>query len=314
MSNQTTDTVASFELVANTEGRVVETNLDEFRKMVAAVIAGLNLEPSTAAEFKQADADIKSLQQAEKNVAATKEHALKSAADLEQLFSALDESGEEIRQARLRLSTAVKAQKEALKEAAIDKAWSRLEQESLHIQHRDRLVIAIKGKRSMKEIEKALDAEANAALRTVLGIREALNDFAEQYGTALIPDRDQLENKSVEHVEGELRRRLEVQRLEDARKKAEDEAAKARTEARPEPKDVSEETAPAPKPKQEQEPEEPASAQALATKQWQRFEEQVFNAFAVLRKAKEQLTYLDNVERAKKFASGVNEAWKGVQP
>lgn len=101
-------------LMLRVEGRVVASNLKDFKADAEAFIARLP-KPSdlqTDQDFANADAAVKACAEAESKIKAQKEAALSQMSDVDALLRTVDSVAETIRAARLSLDKVVKAEKE----------------------------------------------------------------------------------------------------------------------------------------------------------------------------------------------------------
>lgn len=312
-------------LNVSAKGEVLSSNLAEFRASVKTVLDSISLTPETYDEFGRAEQDVKMLKGAEDAVKSAKKKALEDAQSLYEFFNALDESSEEIRQARLTLERKIADQKEKIRTDLVKAASERLDCPArLRQKAFGRLMEeAIKGKRSIKSIETSLDivvANANAAISAN---REMIRQFADEHGEKLILDAEDLEVQSTVYVESELRRRVDAARAAEERARLAEEARLARVEADQAKTKLKEQGKPPVPPSPAAinmtafEPE-PVQAKALAhspaqvgeEEEWRQFKAAVFDVFAQLREAREKLIHTANKCRVAYFANSVNKAWK----
>ena len=310
-------------LNVSAKGEVLSSNLAEFRASVKTVLDSISLTPETDEEFGLAEQNVKMLKGAEDTVKAAREKALKDAESLHEFFAALDESSEEIRQARLTLEKKIAGEKEKIRNKLIDDALDRLEC-APHLRKKvfgGTMAEAIKSKRTIKSIEAALDAAVAKANKDITTNREIICEFIDLYGGNLVLDEDELETKSTIYVEAELRRRQDVAKAAAERARLEEEARKAREEAQRAKAELEEQGKPPAPPAPasinmtafDQEPvQAPATfpAPKSESEEWRQFQESVFEAFAKLKDAREKLTHPANKSRVAYFAQAVNEAWK----
>lgn len=321
----------TFELIPltiETRGEVIASNVGEFRELVRGALANINRELKTDEEFGQAELDVKALLGAEQAVKTAKEKALADAEQLNALFRALDETGEEIRAPRLELEKLIAKRKEEVKTELVTEALERLDcAPRLRASVFGRsLQDAIKGKRTLDSMRKALDVTVTTHNATIGKCRTAINTFTWEHGTELALDAEDLEVKSLDHVEAELRRRLEAVRAEEERKRLAAEAEKAKAEVAQVKRDAAEASKPplppvatptaAPRPAapEAQRPApsavEPPADDAAA--EWEAFKAKVVAAFAPVKAARAGLQHPDNQAKAQAFAEAVGQAWKGV--
>lgn len=312
----------AFELIPlsiEAKGEVIASNVDEFRELVRGALGAINLEPKTDEEFGQAEIDVKALKGAEDSVKSAKEKALKDAEDLHQLFAALDETSEEIRQARLELEKTIKTKKEEVRNRLVLDALDRIDKFDLPAMQRERvfraeLDSAVKGKRTLDSMGKALDVAVKVINGRIGKCRAILDQFEEAHGSEMILDRSELEMKTTDQVEAELRRRIDLKKAEDAKKAAQEEAAKAKAEAAAAKEEAQGKTTLADV--EDAPPAPPAAMPPVASEgpsagaEWAGFEAAVMLAFKPLKEAKDRLKHPENIEKAKAFAMAVNAAWK----
>lgn len=314
-------------LNVSAKGEVLSSNLAEFRASVKTVLDSIKLTPENDEEFGLAEQNVKMLKGAEDTVKAAKEKALKDAESLHEFFAALDESSEEIRQARLTLEKKITGEKEKIRNKLIDDALDRLEC-APHLRKKvfgGTMAEAIKGKRTIKSIEAALNAEVSGVNNTINTNRGIILEFMEAYDGNLVLDKDELETRSTIYVESELRRRLDAANAAKERARLAEEARKAREEAEQAKTKLKEQgkppvpPVPAPINMTAFEPDpEPIQASSPAhspapvgeEEEWRQFKDAVFDVFAQLREAREKLIHTANKCRVAYFANAVNKAWK----
>ena len=311
----------AFELIPLTieaEGKVIANNVAEFREMVRGALENINSSPSTDEEFGQAELDSKALKTAEERIAAAKDKALSDAADLYALLTELDETSEEIRACRLTLEKAVAQRKEEVKAELIAAAMDKLDcaprlRQSIYGKS---VAEAIKGKRTLDSMEKALEVIITVHNGCIAKNRASIASFEKAHGEDMTMDREELETKSPETVEAELRRRFEAKKATDERKRLEAEAAKAKAEleAAKAPANVTPirgvlppDNLPKP-PKIGSLPTGPSPAA-----EWESWIVACKTTFGALKAAKESLKHEHNIRRAAILAEGVNAAWKAMQ-
>ncbi|WP_455564947.1 hypothetical protein [Akkermansia biwaensis] len=316
-------------LNVSAKGEVLSSNLAEFRASVKTVLDSINRTPKTDEEFGLAEQNVKMLKGAEDTVKAAKEKALKDAESLHQFFSALDESSEEIRQARLALEKKIAAEKEKIRTSLINEALDRLECVS-RLRKKEFggvMTDAIKGKRTLKSIKDAIDAAVSLTNNTITENRQTIREFIDAGFGNLVMDEDELETKSTIYVESELRRRQDVARVAKERARLAEEARKALEEAARAKAELEEHGKPPVPPSPaainmtafEPEPE-PVQAKApvpspapVGEEEWRQFQATVFEVFGQLKEARGKLTHPANKRRVAYFAQAVNNAWKACE-
>lgn len=317
----------NFELISlqvETKGEVLSSNLDQFRDSVTKALAYINLNLETDEDFEQAEEDVKCLKQAEDVVKNAKEKALKDAEELHTFFAALDASSEEVRQARLELERQIKKRKEEVRADLIKTAKERL----MCADHLKDSVFdgifdnAIKGKRSMDSIAKALDIAVATGNSIITNSRKVIAGYVAKHGNDLIPDKDELEVKDCKVVESELRRRVEAREAAVERKRLEEEAAQARAELKrrqeEERKKIDVPDFGLPKSVPDTRPVDAVTQMLVdgndfaVEEEWNGFKDAVAKAFAGLKIPRAGLSFQRNIDRADAFSKAVGTAWRNV--
>lgn len=318
-------------LTVEARGEIITNNLPEFRELVREALGNINRDLKTDEDFGQAELDVKALKQAEDTVRSAALQAFDE--KLKELVDGLNDTAEEIRAPRLELEKLIAKRKEEVKSELIAEAMAKLDCAARLRQptYGKSFADAIKGKRTLDSMQKALDVIVTVHNGCIAKNRASIASFIKAHGEDLIPDREDLEVKSPDSVEGELRRRFEAKKAADERKRLEAEAAKAKAEAQAAIREAEAAKAapikgvlPAsdlPKP-----PKiggipvgnvvpfntQPANAETTADAEWDAFKTSVFTTFGPLKAAKEALKHPDNIARAAKFAQGVNAAWQAA--
>ena len=318
-------------LTIEARGEVISSNIEEFRDLVRAALGNINRDLKTDEDFGQAELDTKALKGAEDTVKSAKEKALKDAESLHALFTTLDETGEEIRTARLDLEKQIAKRKEEVKSELVEAALATfdIDPKDARKHFLGGLQSAIKGKRTVDSIQTALRVYATTQQAIIAKNRAAIESFEKGHGVEMTMDRRELELKSVDYVDAELRRRFEAKKAEDERKRLEAEAAKAKAEAQAairEAEAAKQPAKPAPLPAPPKIGSIPVGTQKPVTTsaenvvefpltedaEWDAFRTSVFTSFGPLKAAREALKHRGNIERAAEFAQGVNAAWQAA--
>lgn len=107
-------------------GKVVASNLPEFRAQALEFIDNINTNLVTDADFEQAKADVKACEKAEKQLKEAKERALAETGSIAELFEAIDEITEKLREKRLKNNTNVTNRMKTRKQQIVDDAQAEL--------------------------------------------------------------------------------------------------------------------------------------------------------------------------------------------
>lgn len=118
-------------LLVQVEGRVVTTNLKEFRAAAAAFIEGIKTDLQTDQDFADAEKTVKFCEDGEKRLELVKQQALSQTATIDELFRTIDGIREDLRGKRLALSKLVDQRKVSIRteiaakaQADIDAHWA----------------------------------------------------------------------------------------------------------------------------------------------------------------------------------------------
>jgi hypothetical protein len=311
----------AFELIPlsiETRGEVIASNVDEFRDLVRGALANINRDLATDEHFGQAELDVKALKGAEDAVKAAKEKALVDAEQLNALFRTLDETAEDIRAPRLELEKLIAKRKEEVKNELITESIGRLDC-ALRLRAGTfgrSLTDAIKGKRTLDSMRKALDVAVTTHNAMIGQCRIAIDTFTWEHGKELVMDAEDLEVRGLDIVQAELRRRLDLARAEDERKRLATEAAQAKAEVAQMKRDTAEPSK-APMPPigtaiPRSAPAVQAPMEIEVAGEWAIFKAKVIAAFAPVKSARGELQCAENVAKAAAFAEAVGKAWKEV--
>lgn len=241
------------ELVVKISGEVAESNFEQFKVEAIAMIEGQNKSLVTDNDFAEAEQVIKDCEVAEKALKDAKAEALASTADVDKLFSAMDEVGVVLVATRLSLTKGVKKEKNKRKQKVIDDVCAAFQGEIDKVAehtpeillivsvHRAGFEAAVKGRRkkeAMLESTNLLLAEEterlHVAAKTAKRIVTMVGEANELYG-GLFLETKTLVVMSVVEVESVIRARIAEFELankqrEEERKKWEKEKPKVAAE------------------------------------------------------------------------------------
>lgn len=317
----TTTDIIPITLDVAVRGEVITSNAAEFRDMVREFLATINRAPETDEEFGLAEQNVKGLKTAEDTIRNAKEKALSDAKQLQALFDTLDETSEEIRQARLDLEKTIKAKKEEVRTAMVERALDAIDLDVSPGRKRalyfEGLSAALKGKRSLSSMEESLRIFVTTTNGKLAKSRDLVEQFERQHGAGMVIDREALICKSADAVEAELGRLLDqraaMEREAKARAEAEvlrkQQAEKAeQSNAAPGPQNpVPPKATPAPLPQPD-----PGDDPNEVSREWRGFQQEVIQAFAPVKQARAALMFGVNRQKAERFAQALAAAWKEV--
>ena len=218
------------ELAISLRGEVLQSNFPEWCAGIKAVVAQVNQDLITDADFDRAAGNVKELKVAENALRDVKAQALKEAADIQALFAEIDDTGEEVRKARLGLDSQIKAKKEEARQVILMDAIGSIIATN-HQKYERRIVSAMKGKKTVATQEAAATATVEAINTEIVATREIMEKFKAEYGPTLLPDPESLEVRDSLEVGIELTRRMERQRDEAEKQMLRDESNELRAKA-----------------------------------------------------------------------------------
>ncbi len=342
------ETIELLPLSIKVSGKVIKSNLNEFRESVKAALATFRTALITDEDFGQAKLDVAALKSAEEAVKAAKKAALAEAESINALFTGLDDAGEEIRQARLTLERQIDKRTSEVKADLAEEYLNKIDcaDRLRKSKYLNAIQGAIKGKQTLDGMRKALEIVVTVANGNINLSRRKIAAFVSANGQSMVPDREELELDAPAIVEAELRRRLEAAQAEAERKRLAAEAEKERAEAArlraeaaereriereravrealpvqsespkptplPEPlAQVSVSVVPAPAPEQapSQAPD-PELYEDDGVAEWSNFRKGCLAQFAPIKALREALRHPRNIAKAQQFADTLNKAWK----
>lgn len=297
------------------KGEVISSNFPAFAGMVRARLGEINRELATDEDFDQADSDAKAIANAEAALKEAKEKALADAEQLHQLFEQIDGLSGDLAKARLDLTRQIAKRKEEVKAELVDEALAGFDIDPAMARREftKEIAEAMKGKRTVETMRQAATVYVTIRRATIHKSRAAIESFEAAHGAELTMDKRELELKTPEAVEAELRRRFEAAkaakeaeqlRAEVAAAKAEADKANAMREEAAKP------AAPPAAPKVESQAPASDGEAITADAEWFAFKAAAILAFAELKAARGKLTHSKNTAKAQGLANGFNAVWK----
>jgi hypothetical protein len=302
-------------LAIEAKGEVISSNFPAFAGMVRARLGEINRELATDEDFDQADSDAKAIANAEAALKEAKEKALADAEQLHQLFEQIDGLSGDLAKARLDLTRQITKRKEEVKAELVDAALAGFDIDPAMARREFTKAIAdaMKGKRTVETMRQAATVYVTIRRATIHKSRAAIESFEAAHGAELTMDKRELELKTPDSVEAELRRRFEAAkaakeaeqlRAEVAAAKAEADKANALREESAKP------AAPTVAPKVEIQAPVIEGEAITADEEWFAFKAAVILAFTELKAARGKLTHSKNTAKAQGLANGFNAVWK----
>lgn len=175
-------------LTVQVEGRVLTTNLEQFKQKALAFIGNIKTDLATDQDFADADKMTKFLKDGEDKLELVKSQTLAQTASIDELFRAIDHLSEEMRGKRLTLEQAVKRRKESIRSEIMQVEKDKL---TVHIASLNTrigkpympvipadFVGVMKGKKTISSLRDAVDTELAHA-------KIAANEIADRIGINL---------------------------------------------------------------------------------------------------------------------------------
>lgn len=321
-------------LTVEARGEIITNNLPEFRELVREALGNINRDLQTDEDFGQAELDVKALKQAEDTVRAAALQAFDE--KLKSLVDGLNETAEEIRAPRLELEKLIAKRKDEVKAELVAAAMDKLECAPRIRQstYGKSISEAIKGKRTLDSMQKALDMAVTVANGNIKLCRAKLDQYTSAHGDESLPDRDDLETMAPAFLEAELRRRFEAKKAAEERKRLEAEAAQAKAQAQAAIREAEAARQPA-KPAPLQAPPKigsiPTGSMAAApgesnvvpfqadtapptptigeAEEWKQMTATVVAAFGLIKEHRARLVHPANQQRIASFGASVNAVW-----
>jgi hypothetical protein len=331
-------------LQIHAKGEIVSSNFPEFDRWVRDGLKTVNMDLVTDDDFADAETVVKNLVTVEDGIKAAKVAMLAQAEQLHQAFADMDNLSDDTAKVRLGLARQITKRKEEIREQLLESALASVDCAPRHRHRYSRsLSEAMKGKKNLASITKALEVIVACHNASIKKSRSKIDALIADYGTSLVMDRFELEIETPDHVEQELRRRVEAhlaeierQRLqavvdksraeaaalrqaEIARQHAEAKAAQAEAKVVPftpavgtapalaPSRTVGPPQRPAPEPPDWRGPQEPDPV-----KDWQWFGKVFITAMSAVKEARAQLTDADAIARASVLSEWVNDGWKAA--
>jgi predicted phage-related endonuclease len=238
-------------LVVRASGMVEASNLKEFEAIARATLAGINTDLQTDEDFASAEKAVKFCTDVEKRLDGARENVLGQMQTVDEVVRSIDAIKEETRQIRLKLSKAVKDQKESRKLEILNtsrQAFSDFTHKLSVAKYMPAITAdfagAMKGKKTISSLQSACDdemARAKIEANEIAGVisinRDYINEAAADY-RFLFNDFGQLCQKPADDFAAIVKSRIadhkqaEHDRLEAERGKIRfEEQVKARREA-----------------------------------------------------------------------------------
>jgi predicted phage-related endonuclease len=235
-------------LAIQISGRVVASNLGEWKSIVVARIDEISTDLKTDEDFATADKLVKFLDEGEKKIDLVKSQAQSQAADIDAVFRAMDEIKASMRAKRLELDKLVKSKKESIRAEILADVQNRFRTHITTLNQRlggDYLTTiatgfadAMKGKKTVASLRDAVDTElarqkiaANEVADRIEINRKVMEQLCDP--AILFPDFKQVCQKGTEDFANLVASRVTQHKAaEEKRQEAERAKIRAEEEAR----------------------------------------------------------------------------------
>ncbi len=267
----TATAINTMDLVLRVEGKVTESNFHEYKEMILAQVDQVNLDPKTDEEFAEAEETIKRFAEAEKALDEAREKALAETADIRDIFEAMTEVADRLREVRLELNRKVKAAKEERKAKAVADAVARVEDYIRDLYEKYPFIPigtfhvvpamisgAGKGKKKAETYIAAIERRADEICKEFDELAELCNVnnklFDKVGNSSLFPDRKELLKKPTDELRAIIGSRIAKHQLELLAREKEEEAERRakEQEKRAEKKKMESTVIPPPQPLEQQ--------------------------------------------------------------
>lgn len=303
-------------LAIEAKAELITNNLPAFEESFRKGLENLKYELLSDDDFTKAKEDIKALKAAEKTISDVDQAIVNGSLDIKAIRESLSQLCVEAREFRLSREKEIKQRDARIKAEIFEEALSLIDHPSRE-NFRKKIEEAAKGKRTFATMRKGATLAAKSINDEILKSRAILDQFENEHGRTLIPDRMSLELESQEKVSSELLHRLEKKKdeeekarlraeAEEARKKAEEALAKEK----PEPVETDEPVKPA-SPVQAPDPSRPVPQQGESERaEMLRFIETVEASFKPVKEARKALKHSQNITKAAVFAEMLGRTWR----
>ena len=250
------------DLIVKLTGSITESNFPEYKDELLQKISEINTDLQTDDDFFIAEESVKSCKAAEDAIDAAREAALDQTKDIRELFEAMTEVSEKLRDTRLDLSRKIKTRKEELKNEAIKNGVNTLKEKikecnadpfatTRFVVDSDVFRNLVKGKRKLDSIKKAISKEVFRQLevfslyaKAIAVNRETISAFKQDYST-LFYDEDKLLVMGADELANVISSRVNRYKAEEeARKLREEKEAAEKKQAEAETEQLQEQEAP----------------------------------------------------------------------
>jgi predicted phage-related endonuclease len=227
-------------LIVQVDGRVVSSNLAEYREIALASIADINLNLNTDQEFADAKKAVKWCGDGEDRLALVKSQALEQTASIGELFRTVDEVSAKLRETRLMLDKTIKARNDAVRVEIVQTGKTQFASHIASLNARigkpfmpaiaADFAAAIKGKSSFDKMRDAVGTElarakidADAVADAIQGNLRVFDGVSEQH-QGLFADLGQLVLKAHDDFSNAITLRITQHEEREAKRKADDQA------------------------------------------------------------------------------------------
>jgi len=324
------------ELSIAVEGKIIQSNFDDFRAMAEERIGAISYDLKTDEDFDRATSDAKGLKDFETRLTEAKAEFLSQMDEVNRLLESVDGLGNLARSTRLELEKRVKARKTEVREGIIRDGIAALEVRNREFS--DMIGEAIKGKSSLVKMQEAVTAVVEEINTRIEANRAIFAKASEEHGDAVAYGENAFLTLQNESAKVEIERRIERHRAalkeaelkaerdrmqreaderarqerlaEQARRETDRVAAQADEEAKMPTAEKTESTASA---QPESIPPKSDMREENEAEEMETFLNILKASFAPAKEARAALKHPENIERAGAFAEALGAAFKALK-
>jgi hypothetical protein len=317
------------EIQIRVSGAVISNNLEAVMTAILAKAEEINTNPQTDEEYGQAIEDVKAIEAIETGLKAVKRQIDDDMGDVGKVKRAIDEGLQILAKIRLATSKNIEKGKEEKKAGMVSAAFGQIVAErgyasSEYLKIKTSLAESIKKLRTLTSINRTLETEVAIWIDRLNLHAGIIQEFIDQHGAVMIPDRPQLEMLETEVLKLTIARRADSIRAieerakneermkaiqaEEAQKRAEVEAKLKQAQTQEQPQQQSAEPV-----RQESPPwteSKDSTISESSEEEWSRFMADLKAAFGAVKAARLSLSHEVNKQKALAMAMAFNQAFE----
>jgi hypothetical protein len=321
------------EIQIRVSGAVISNNLEAVMAAILAKAEEINTNPQTDEEYGQAIEDVKAIEAIETGLKAVKRQIDDDMGDVGKVKRAIDEGLQILAKIRLATSKNIEKGKEEKKAGMVSAAFGQIVNgrsgaSSEYLKIKTALAESIKKLRTLTSINRTLETEVGIWIDRLNLHAGIIQEFIDQHGAVMIPDRPQLEMLETEVLKLTIARRadsiraiqerakneerLKVIQAEEAQKRAEVEAKLKQVQTQEQPQQQSAEPVrqDISQWSEDWKDKKDATASESREEEWSRFMADLKAAFGAVKAARLRLSHEVNKQKALAMAMAFNQAFE----